>query len=85
MKPQVVAAELGKRLRDDAIVSCDSGTIATWVGETYSCTSRTDAYVIRKSRDYGAGFALYDRCTNRFSKSSVRGFCGRRRIFDADG
>jgi pyruvate dehydrogenase (quinone)/pyruvate oxidase len=30
MKPQVVAAELSKRLRDDAIVSCDSGTIATW-------------------------------------------------------
>ncbi|MGZ4813849.1 MAG: thiamine pyrophosphate-dependent enzyme, partial [Terriglobales bacterium] len=30
MKPQVVAHELGKRLRDDAIVTCDSGTIATW-------------------------------------------------------
>jgi pyruvate dehydrogenase (quinone) len=30
MKPQVVAWELGKRLHDDAIVSCDSGTIATW-------------------------------------------------------
>ncbi|MGI9101206.1 MAG: thiamine pyrophosphate-dependent enzyme [Terriglobales bacterium] len=30
MKPQVVAAELGKRLRSDAIVTCDSGTIATW-------------------------------------------------------
>jgi pyruvate dehydrogenase (quinone)/pyruvate oxidase len=30
MKPQVVAWELGKRLRDEAIVSCDSGTIATW-------------------------------------------------------
>ncbi len=30
MKPQVVAWELGKRLRDDAIVTCDSGTIATW-------------------------------------------------------
>ncbi len=30
MKPQVVAYELGKRLRDNAIVSCDSGTIATW-------------------------------------------------------
>src|SRR5690349_3167777 len=30
MKPQVVAHELGLRLRDDAIVSCDSGTIATW-------------------------------------------------------
>ncbi len=30
MKPQVIAAELGRRLRNDAIVSCDSGTVATW-------------------------------------------------------
>ncbi len=30
MKPQVLAHELGKRLPDNAIVSCDSGTIATW-------------------------------------------------------
>jgi pyruvate dehydrogenase (quinone) len=30
MKPQVVAWEISKRLRDDAIVSCDSGTVATW-------------------------------------------------------
>jgi pyruvate dehydrogenase (quinone)/pyruvate oxidase len=30
MKPQVVAWELGKRLPDNAVVSCDSGTIATW-------------------------------------------------------
>lgn len=30
MKPQVAAAELGKRLTDTAIVACDSGTIATW-------------------------------------------------------
>lgn len=30
MKPQVVARELGKRLKNDAIVSCDSGTITTW-------------------------------------------------------
>jgi pyruvate dehydrogenase (quinone) len=30
MKPQVLAWELGKRLQNDAIVSCDSGTIATW-------------------------------------------------------
>jgi pyruvate dehydrogenase (quinone)/pyruvate oxidase len=30
MKPQVIAHELGERLRNDAIVSCDSGTIATW-------------------------------------------------------
>jgi pyruvate dehydrogenase (quinone)/pyruvate oxidase len=30
MYPQVVAWELGKRLSDTAIVSADSGTIATW-------------------------------------------------------
>lgn len=30
MKPQVIAHELGIRLRDDAIVACDSGTIASW-------------------------------------------------------
>jgi pyruvate dehydrogenase (quinone) len=30
MKPQVVTYELNKLLRDDAIVSADSGTIATW-------------------------------------------------------
>jgi pyruvate dehydrogenase (quinone)/pyruvate oxidase len=30
MKPQVVAWELGRLLGPDAIVSCDSGTIASW-------------------------------------------------------
>ncbi|HEX3746232.1 MAG TPA: thiamine pyrophosphate-dependent enzyme [Bryobacteraceae bacterium] len=30
MKPQFLAAEVGKRLPSDAIVNCDSGTIATW-------------------------------------------------------
>ncbi len=30
MKPQFVAAEVGKRLTSNAIVNCDSGTIATW-------------------------------------------------------
>ncbi|OFZ53616.1 MAG: pyruvate oxidase [Bdellovibrionales bacterium RIFOXYC1_FULL_54_43] len=30
MKPQVVAWELGQRLSPDAILSCDSGTVATW-------------------------------------------------------
>jgi pyruvate dehydrogenase (quinone)/pyruvate oxidase len=30
MKPQVVAWELGKRLHANAIVSCDSGTVAAW-------------------------------------------------------
>jgi len=30
MKPEVVAWELGRRLAEEAIVSCDSGTVATW-------------------------------------------------------
>ena len=30
MKPQVIAWELGQRLREDAIVCADSGTVATW-------------------------------------------------------
>lgn len=30
MKPQRVAWELGRRLADNAIVACDSGTITTW-------------------------------------------------------
>ena len=30
MKPQFVAAEIGKRLSENAIVNCDSGTVATW-------------------------------------------------------
>jgi pyruvate dehydrogenase (quinone) len=46
MKPQVIAHELGQRLRDDAIVSCDSGTVTTWWarhilarrGQMYSCS-----------------------------------------------
>jgi pyruvate dehydrogenase (quinone) len=46
MKPQVVAAELGKRLAANAIVSCDSGTNTTWYarhipakrGQMYSCS-----------------------------------------------
>ena len=46
MKPQVVAAELGKRLAENAIVSCDSGTNTTWWarhiqarrGQMYSCS-----------------------------------------------
>jgi pyruvate dehydrogenase (quinone) len=36
MKPQVVAHELNKLLRDDAIVATDSGTITTWIARHLS-------------------------------------------------
>ena len=39
MKPQVVAWELGKRLRDDAIVCADSGTTATY-GRPFAIEAR---------------------------------------------
>lgn len=46
MKPQVIAHEIGMRLRNDAIVTCDSGTITTWwarhvpakKGQMHSCS-----------------------------------------------
>jgi pyruvate dehydrogenase (quinone) len=46
MKPQVVAAELGRRLAATAIISCDSGTNTTWWarhipakrGQMHSCS-----------------------------------------------
>jgi pyruvate dehydrogenase (quinone) len=46
MKPQVVAHELNKLLKDDAIVATDSGTITTWIarhmtireGQMFSCS-----------------------------------------------
>jgi pyruvate dehydrogenase (quinone) len=37
MKPQVVAWELGQRLRDDAIFTSDSGTITTWYARQMPC------------------------------------------------
>ena len=55
MKPQVVAWELGKRLRDDAIVSCDSGTIATWWARQIPVKRGQMITPVRQSRDHGAG------------------------------
>jgi pyruvate dehydrogenase (quinone)/pyruvate oxidase len=40
MKPQVVGYELNKYLRDDAIVTCDSGTIATWAARYLQLRAR---------------------------------------------
>ncbi len=85
MKPQVVAWELGKRLRNDAIVSCDSGTITTWWarhipaqrGQMHSC--------LRKPRHHGLRAALHDRGADGLSGPAVHRVRRRRRILDADG
>jgi pyruvate dehydrogenase (quinone) len=51
MKPRVIAAELGKRLSTNAIVSADSGTNTTWWarhirarrGQMFSCSGNLAA------------------------------------------
>jgi pyruvate dehydrogenase (quinone)/pyruvate oxidase len=53
MKPQVIAHELGKRLREDAIVSCDSGTIATWWARHIPVKAGQNAQPLWKSRQHG--------------------------------
>jgi pyruvate dehydrogenase (quinone) len=64
MKPQVVAYELNRLLRDDAIVSADSGTIATWAaryidvrGEMQFSLSGTLA-TMANGLPYGVGAAV---------------------------
>ena len=48
MKPQVVAAELGRRLAATAIVSCDSGDQHHLVGPPYSGQARADVLLLRQ-------------------------------------
>jgi pyruvate dehydrogenase (quinone)/pyruvate oxidase len=48
MKPQVVAWELGKRLSPTAIVSSDSGTIATWFARQIPARRGKPAKSIRR-------------------------------------
>src|SRR6185369_2233860 len=69
MKPQLLAHELGKRLRDDAIVSCDSGTITTWFarqiparrGQMYSLSGNLATMACGLPYTIGAQVAYPDR------------------------
>ena len=85
MKPQVVAWELGKRLRDDAIVSCDSGTIATWWARQIPREARADALALRHAGHDGQRPALRHRRPDRLPRAAVRRLRRRRRLLDADG
>ena len=83
MKPQVIAHELGKRLRSDAIVTPDSGTITSWFarqipaqrGQMYSC-SGTLATMARPS--------LRQRGADGLPRPPGRGLRRRRRLHHAD-
>jgi pyruvate dehydrogenase (quinone) len=69
MKPQVVAWELGKRLRNDAIVTSDSGTITTWWarqilakrGQMHSCSGMLATMACGLPYAIGAQVAYPDR------------------------
>ena len=54
MKPQVVAWELGKRLRDDAIVQLRQRHHHNLVGAAHSGAARPDAHSFRKPCHHGA-------------------------------
>ena len=84
MKPQVVAWQLGKRLSDNAIVSCDSGAVATWFarhipvkrGQKYSLSGTWPAWP-RACPTPSPRRSLF--------RAPVRRLCRRRRPFHAHG
>ena len=85
MKPQVVAWELGRRIADDAIVSCDSGTIATWFARQIP-VRRGQMYSLSGTLALNGQWApLCDRGPSRLSRAPVHRLCRRRRFLDADG
>jgi pyruvate dehydrogenase (quinone) len=69
LKPQVVAWELGKRLKNDAIVCCDSGTAATWFarqirarrGQMYSLSGNLATMAVGLPYALAAQYAYPDR------------------------
>jgi pyruvate dehydrogenase (quinone) len=69
LKPQVVAWELGKRLKNDAIVCCDSGTAATWYarqirarrGQMYSLSGNLATMAVGLPYALAAQYAYPDR------------------------
>jgi pyruvate dehydrogenase (quinone) len=74
MKPQVVAYELGKRLKSDAIVTSDSGTITTWWarhipsrrGQLHSCSGNLATMACGFPYAIGAQAAYPDRTVVAF-------------------
>ena len=84
MNPQVVAWELGKRLSSTAMVSCDSGTIATWFARRIPSSggSFTPYPVIWRA---WVRVALRDRGPGRLPESAIGCLRGRWRLYDVDG
>ena len=85
MKPQVVAAELGKRLADDAIVSCDSGTITTWWARHIPAKRGQMHSRVRQAGHHGLRPALCHCRADRLSRPPVHRIRRRRRLLHADG
>ena len=85
MKPQVVAWELGQRLASDAIVCCDSGTIATWWARHIPARRGQLHSVSGTLASDGLRAPLRDRGADRVPGAPGGGLRRRRRLLDADG
>ena len=85
MKPQFVAAELGKRLPANAIVNCDSGTIATWWARHIPVKRGQMHTISGNLATMACGLALHHRVAGRLPGPPVRGLRRRRRLHHADG
>ena len=82
MKPQVVTYTLNKLLKDDAIVSSDSGTIATWTARQVEMRGDDAVFSLRLACDHGQRPALQHRRGGRLSRPA--GSLRRRRWWTHD-
>ncbi len=85
MKPQVVAYELNRCLKDNAIIATDSGTITTWAARFLANAWRPQIFLLRQSRHHGVRSALRDRRGDRASRTPGHRLCRRRRAVNAAG
>ena len=85
MKPQVVTFTLNKLLNDDAIVSSDSGTIATWTARYVEIRGSHAVFSFWFAGHDGQWIALQYRRRRSISGSAGSLCCRRRRLDHADG
>ena len=85
MKPQVVTYELNKLLDEDAIVSSDSGTIATWAARYIEMRDDMQFSLSGTLATHGQRPAVQHRRGGRLSGPPGRLRRRRRRLHDADG
>jgi pyruvate dehydrogenase (quinone) len=85
MKPQFVAAEVGKRLHSNTAVNCDSGTIATWWARHIPVKSGQLHIISGNFASIARGLPYTIASADCVPQPPVRRLRRRRRLYDADG